>query len=79
MPRHVPPSQPQPQPQGQEQPVILEKLLTTQDIADMLQLSIVKVYRLINYSGLPSVKIDGSRRFRPSEVKAWLEQHTETS
>ncbi len=67
-----------PQPQIQE-PIVLEKLLTTQDIADMLQLSIVKVYRLINFSGLPSVKIDGSRRFKPSEVKEWLQQHTEAS
>jgi len=69
---------PMPQPQTQE-PIVLEKLLTTQDIADMLQLSIVKVYRLINFSGLPSVKIDGSRRFKPSEVQAWLQQHTEAS
>lgn len=57
----------------------LEKLLTMQDIADVLQVSVVKVYRLINFSGLPSIKIDGSRRFRPSEVKAWIEQHIEAS
>jgi len=67
-------------PQQQPQEMAgLEKLLTTKDIADMLQLSVVKVYRLINLSGLPSIKIDGSRRFRPSEVREWLEQHTQAS
>lgn len=61
------------------EPVVVEKLLTIKDVADLLQLSTVKVYRMINYSGLPSLKIDGSRRFRPSEVQAWIEQHTEVS
>jgi excisionase family DNA binding protein len=73
MPKRIPPSSP-----PASEPV-LEKLLTTQDIADMLQLSVVKVYRLINLSGLPSIKIDGSRRFRPSEVREWLQQHTQAS
>ncbi|HEU5376426.1 MAG TPA: helix-turn-helix domain-containing protein [Ktedonobacteraceae bacterium] len=69
----------EPSSQEPKEPALLEKLLTTQDIADMLQLSVVKVYRLINLSGLPSIKIDGSRRFRPSEVQKWLEQHTQAS
>lgn len=43
------------------------------DRADMLQLSVVNVHRLINYSGLLSIKIDGVRRFKPSEVYAWIE------
>lgn len=66
------------QPQAQ-QPVELEKLLTVKDIAEMFQLSIVKVYRMINSGGLPSVKIDRSRRFRPSDVQVFIEQHTEAS
>lgn len=72
MPKRIPPASSVSEPG-------LEKLLTTQDIADMLQLSVVKVYRLISLSGLPSIKIDGSRRFRPSEVQKWLEQHTQAS
>jgi excisionase family DNA binding protein len=57
----------------------LEKLLTIKDIAEMLQLSTVKIHRLINLGDLPSIKIDGSRRFRPSEVRAWIDRHAEAS
>lgn len=69
------PSSPQPQPE----PVVLEKLLTVKDIAALLQLSQVKVYRMINANTLPSVKIDGARRFKPAEVYAWIERHSEAS
>ncbi len=65
--------------QFQQEPVTLERLLTVKDIADLLQLSQVKVYRMISDHGLPSIKIGGSRRFRPSEVYAWIEQHGKVS
>ncbi len=65
--------------QQQPEAAELEKLLTIKDIAEMLQLSTVKIHRLINLGGLPSIKIDGSRRFKPSDVREWLEQHTQAS
>lgn len=68
-----------PTPPEIQEPVVLEKLLTIKDVAALLQMSTVKVYRLIHYSGLPSVKIDGSRRFKPSEVYAWIERQHKAS
>lgn len=56
------------------QPVVLEQLLTVKDVAALLQLSPVLVYRLINDHGLPSMKINGSRRFQPAAVQGWIEQ-----
>jgi excisionase family DNA binding protein len=68
-----------PAPQPQQETVVLEQLLTIQDIAELLQLSTVKIYRMIRAGSLPSIKIDGARRFKPSEVRAWIEQHSEAS
>jgi excisionase family DNA binding protein len=56
------------------QPVVLEKLLTVKDVAALLQLSPVLVYRLINSNGLPSMKINGSRRFKPAAIQSWIDQ-----
>ncbi|HEU5380760.1 MAG TPA: helix-turn-helix domain-containing protein [Ktedonobacteraceae bacterium] len=63
-------------PSGQQtalMPVILEPLLTMSDIEKVLQLSKPKIYELMA-QGLPSLKIDGARRFQPSAVKAWIDQ-----
>lgn len=54
------------------QPVVLEKLLTVSDVADLLQVSRVLVYQLMYSQGLPSMKIKGARRFRPADVQAWI-------
>jgi predicted DNA-binding transcriptional regulator AlpA len=54
-------------------PVVLEPLLTMSDIEKVLQLSKPKIYELMA-QGLPSLKIDGARRFQPSAVKAWIDQ-----
>ena len=53
----------------------LEKLLTVADTAEILGLSIAKIYELMKQDGLPSYKIRGARRIRPSELQAWLAQH----
>jgi excisionase family DNA binding protein len=53
----------------------LQKLLKVEEVADILGVSRVKVYLLLR-SGLPSVKIDGARRFQPDKVQAWIEQHS---
>jgi excisionase family DNA binding protein len=53
----------------------IQKLLKVEEVADILGVSRVKVYLLLR-SGLPSVKIDGARRFQPEKVQAWIEQHS---
>ena len=53
----------------------LQKLLKVEEVADILGVSRVKVYLLLR-SGLPSVKIDGARRFQPDKLQAWIEQHS---
>jgi excisionase family DNA binding protein len=53
----------------------VKKLLKVEDVADILGVSKVKVYLLLR-NGLPSVKIDGARRFQPEKLQAWIEQHS---
>ena len=53
----------------------LQKLLKVEEVADILGVIRVKVYLLLR-AGLPSVKIDGARRFQPDKLQAWIEQHS---
>jgi excisionase family DNA binding protein len=53
----------------------VKKLLKVEDVADILGVSRVKVYLLLR-NDLPSVKIDGARRFQPDKLQAWIEQHS---
>jgi Helix-turn-helix domain len=53
----------------------VKKLLKVEEVADMVGVSRVKVYLLLR-SGLPSVKIDGARRFQPDKLQACIEQHS---
>jgi excisionase family DNA binding protein len=64
-----------PQPMESLQLNGVKKLLKVEDVADILGVSRVKVYLLLR-NGLPSVKIDGARRFQPDKVQAWIEQHS---
>lgn len=52
----------------------MERLLTIDEIAEILSLSSGKIRVMIRKNGLPFVKIAGSLRFRVSEVNAWVEQ-----
>lgn len=60
-------------PQVTTQAKELETLLTINDIVQVLRLSKPKIYELMA-QGLPSLKIDGARRFRPSAVQEWIEK-----
>jgi excisionase family DNA binding protein len=53
----------------------IQKLLKVEEVADILGVSRVKVYLLLR-AGLPSVKIDGARRFQPEKIQAWIEQQS---
>ena len=48
-------------------------LLNSSQVARRLSLSRSKVYQLLN-AGLPSVKIDGCRRVRTSDLQRWLDE-----
>jgi excisionase family DNA binding protein len=54
----------------------IQKLLKVEEVADILGVSRFKVYLLLR-SGLPSVKIDGARRFQPERIQAWIEQQSD--
>lgn len=60
--------------QNSQEPIVLEDLLTIKDVAKMLQLSPVRIYHFMRYDGLPSIKVSRSRRIKPSELKAWIDQ-----
>jgi excisionase family DNA binding protein len=64
-----------PQPIESLQLTGVKKLLKVEDVADILGVSRVKVYLLLR-NDLPSVKIDGARRFQPDKLQAWIEQHS---
>ena len=53
----------------------VQQLLKVEEVADMIGGSLVNVYLLLR-SGLPSVSIDGARRFQPNNGQAWIEQHS---
>jgi excisionase family DNA binding protein len=63
------------QPRESAQLPYVQKLLKEEEVADILGVSRVKVYLLLR-SGLPSVKIDGARRFQPDTLQAWIEQQS---
>jgi excisionase family DNA binding protein len=62
-----------------QQSLVINPLLTIEDVQRILSLSKPKVYELMNTRGLPSVKIDGVRRFEPEALQAWIAQHRDVS
>jgi excisionase family DNA binding protein len=47
-------------------------LMTTRDLARSLRMSERAIFTLRKESGLPSVRLGKSVRFRPSDVQEWL-------
>jgi excisionase family DNA binding protein len=63
-------SQPRPRP----------AFLTVAEVADMLRVSNMTVYRLINAGSLPAVRVGKSYRLTEADVDRYLEQsYTETA
>jgi excisionase family DNA binding protein len=54
---------------------ISERLLTAKELAKLLGVHSNYVYNLAASGTLPSYRIGGNRRFRWSEVEAWLAEH----
>lgn len=51
----------------------MERLLTTRDLQQILQVDRITVYRMLEAGELPGIKIGGQWRFPEQEVKEWLE------
>lgn len=52
-----------------------QKLLTTRELMEFLNVSRTKIWELVKQDGLPAFKIGGDYRYRLSEVVAWLERY----
>ncbi len=50
----------------------MEKLLTIQQVSDLLQVSRSLVYKWVHYDFVPYVKIGSVLRFKESELNRWL-------
>lgn len=50
----------------------MEKLLTIQQVSDLLQVSRSLVYKWVHYDFVPYVKIGNVVRFKESELSRWL-------
>ena len=67
----------QPDPGGADPPgsPSEERLVSTRELMDFLQLSRTKIWELVKHEGLPAFKIGGDYRYLRSEVLAWLEKY----
>jgi len=52
----------------------VERLLTIQQVCDLLQVSPALVYKWVHYGFVPYIKLGVSLRFRESELIRWLEK-----
>lgn len=50
----------------------LERLLTTQELAGFLSLHVKTVERMARAGRLPSLRVAGRLRFKPSDIASWL-------
>jgi excisionase family DNA binding protein len=57
----------------------VDKLLTVKDVADYLQMSKEKVYKLAQRGKIPVSRIENQWRFRLEKVDAWLEANEMSS
>ena len=56
-------------------PHLGEPLLTADQVAEYLQVSRSAVYRLAGTpSGIPVIRVGNARRFRPEDVRAYVER-----
>lgn len=53
----------------------MEKLLKVQEAMEILAIGKSHLYKLIRTKKLPSISIGHTRRFRPSDVTAFIEKN----
>lgn len=51
---------------------LLEPLLTTKQVAELLQLHPKTVERMARAGRIPSHRVSGRARFQPSDIASWL-------
>ena len=56
-----------------------EKLLTLSQLADYLQVSLGKLYRMAKKGKIPASKLGGSWRFKKSRVDKWIDELEEVN
>jgi excisionase family DNA binding protein len=49
-----------------------DRLLTTRELVDLLQLDRVTIYKMVKEGELPALRVGGQWRFSPDSVDAWL-------
>jgi len=52
-------------------------LLTAPQVADLIGLSVPKVYQLIRDRVLPSVRVDAAVRVPRAQLEAWIHERTQ--
>jgi excisionase family DNA binding protein len=52
-----------------------ERLLTTRELQDLLQLDRVTIYKMVKEGELPALRVGGQWRFSLGAVEAWLQNH----
>jgi excisionase family DNA binding protein len=51
------------------------RLLTAQEVSDLLQVPVARVYELVRLNLLPVVKLGGRQmRFNEEKLRAWIER-----
>jgi excisionase family DNA binding protein len=55
-----------------ERPNMPDKLLTTRELEDRLQLDRVTIYRMVKDGELPALRVGGQWRFSANAIDAWL-------
>ena len=53
---------------------ISEEYLTMEETRKYLQVSDVTIYRYIREAAMPTIKFGNARRFKKSEIDAWINQ-----
>ncbi|RJO59902.1 DNA-binding protein [candidate division WS5 bacterium] len=56
---------------------MVEHLMSVKEVSELLSINPWGVYRLASCGKIPSIKIGKLRRFRESEILAWIEKHVE--
>jgi excisionase family DNA binding protein len=57
---------------------IVERMLNSAEIADMLGMSVSTIRKWVHYGFIPHVKLGRAVRFREKDVEAWIEERAET-
>jgi excisionase family DNA binding protein len=54
---------------------IPEKLMTLEEVAEYLRLSVHTIYKMAQQGKIPALKAGKMWRFRKEEIDGWIEKH----